>query len=120
MTTAPMPHHLQALLALGQSRRPWEYLRAVADAETESRSLPPVRFLLAANLGSLGLCAPALEILGELDRSSAAGLNTAPLREALTTRPDNRLSADQQRDTLAGNLAHLESPTALELPGLPV
>lgn len=83
MSTATERIGLQSLLALGQSRRPWDYLRAVAKADADAAGAPPVRFLLAANLGSLGFADAALDLLDGLDRDGNHGLGTGALRSAL-------------------------------------
>lgn len=104
-----MPPELAHLLMIGQSRRPWEFIRAVEKADQETARLPPVRFLLAANLGSLGLGDAGIEILDELDRSGANGLDTASLRKSLAALPTALVTPQRQVANRAVNRLLLDA-----------
>ena len=112
-TTAAAQTDLRALLALGQARRPWEFIRAVAEAGPGVAGIPPVRFLLAANLGSLGFADLAIEELDAVDASGTPGLNTADLRSGLASRPRTAVPVQTLRETAEHNLAllGLDAPT---------
>lgn len=107
MTTAAAQTDLRALLALGQARRPWEFIRAVAEAGPGVAGIPPIRFLLAANLGSLGFADLAIEELDAVDASGTPGLNTADLRSGLASRPRTAMPVQTLRETAEHNLALL-------------
>lgn len=112
-TTAAAQTDLRALLALGQARRPWEFIRAVAEAGPGVAGIPPVRFLLAANLGSLGFADLAIEELDAVDASGTPGLNTADLRSGLASRTKTAVPVQTLRETAEHNLAllGLDAPT---------
>lgn len=110
MNTAAPPQSLRALLALGQARRPWDYIAAVARADAEVAGAPPVRFLLAANLGSLGFPDAALDLLDELDAQNITGLNTNALRTPLQSKPPATLDRERLTQTLHHNTALLNIP----------
>jgi hypothetical protein len=107
VTTAAAQTDLRALLALGQARRPWEFIRAVASAGPEVATIPPIRFLLAANLGSLGFADLAIEELDAVDASGTPGLNTADLRSGLASRTKTAVPVQSLRETAEHNLALL-------------
>ncbi|XOV76750.1 MAG: hypothetical protein ACFHWZ_07895 [Phycisphaerales bacterium] len=107
MTTAAAQTDLRALLALGQARRPWEFIRAVAEAGPGIAGVPPIRFLLAANLGSLGFADLAIEEVDAVDASGTPGLNTADLRSGLASRPRTAVPVQTLRETAEHNLALL-------------
>jgi len=91
VNTASPPSHpsgqLANLLTFGQARRPWDYLDALRRCPDDVAHTAPVRFLLAANLGSLGFADAACIVLDEMDRAGTDGLDTASLRRSLSSRP---------------------------------
>lgn len=92
-TASPTAHpskQMADLLALGQSRRPWDYLDALRECPDEVANAAPVRFLLAANLGSLAFADAACTVLDELEQAGTEGLDTASLRRSLAGRPATR------------------------------
>lgn len=96
MSTAAIEDQLTRLLQIGQARRPWDYIRGVGEAEEAIRRCAPVRFLLAANLGSLGFGDAAIGVLNDLDREGGHGLATAQLRQSLLILKPCEIPADVQ------------------------
>lgn len=96
MNKATLSPEIADLLKLGQARRPWEFVRAVAQSDQDTACLAPVRFLLAANLGSLGFGDAAIEILDELKGSGTGGLDTGSLRAALSKLPATAVTPQTQ------------------------
>jgi hypothetical protein len=105
----------QAVLALGQAGRVWEFVPAAeglfaAGAAGGPTSEPTLRLMLAASYGRLGLRTSALEHLDALD-AITTGVNpaAASLRRAALALPADEWTLEQRIATAGANLAALRA-----------
>lgn len=94
-----------AVTALAQAGRTFEFVPAALRLLALDPADQPMRLMLAAAYGRLGLRTAALEQLDRLGPDPAS----APLRRAAANLPDDRVPAATLEATLAANLAVLEA-----------
>lgn len=91
------------LIALGRSGRARDFIPIAAKVLASAED-PGLRFLLAANLASLGLRTLAAEEIDRLPEAARADGDVQTLSRAIQALPEDRVRPEQRRRTLVGNL----------------
>jgi hypothetical protein len=98
------------ILALGQSGRVWDFVPLAVQLLQAAPADVPLRLMLAAAYGRLGLRTAALQQLDRVDALTASiDPGSASLRRAAANLPDDRVPFADREARLAANLAVLES-----------
>lgn len=95
------------LLRLARSDRPWAFLGPGARALDLAPEDAALRFLVAANLGRVGLRSLAIEQLDRLGSDAAGHPDVIALRRALNGLPDDRIDPARRAAAARANLARL-------------
>lgn len=99
----------EEIVRLGRASKPWAFLPLAARALDVAPTDLGVRFLIAANLGKLGLKSLAAEQLDALGEASQSNPDVVALRAAVEALPADRVSAEERIELARGNVEALSA-----------